>query len=219
MVTQFLKFSDNKVRKKIQGYITDDNITNRDRIEKVTSIILQYQNNGRYLSESFFRQYKDYIDFTYIWDLSYLSVDFIRQHVNSIDNFEWSKILDKNYQMNDQVINELKQNIGWKNISNSNIVLSTSFVQRNKEKIDWFQISKSINATEQFLQNHINEDLDWRWIVSHYILSEEFIEKHKDKIENNSFSYHPQYIPNQILERNKRLCDFYEKINKAMSKI
>lgn len=206
MATQFLKFSDNKVRKKIQGYITDDSITVKDRIEKVTSIILQYQNNGRYLSESFFREYKDYIDWTYVWDLSYISTDFIRENVNLLGDYQWTRILDKNCQVNSSFVEELKEKIGWKNISKSNIILDTSFVERNKEKINWFEISSNINATEEFIEEHIDEDLDWRWIFSNYILSEDFLKKHTDKFLQNCLTKHPSYIPNQIFERNRKIC-------------
>ena len=182
MDTNFLKFSDNKIRKKVEQFILDKDLTEKQRMQRVTSTIMQYLYKGRNVSESFYREFADYIDFYFICNLYHISIDFFRQHKKHLNTYNWYNIIIRNDHIDLNHLIEFKQQIGWKNISRARVKFSQDFVQRWRNEIDWYWISNNQHMTEQFIEQHINEDLDWKYIKQNFELSEEFKQKYKDKL-------------------------------------
>ena len=182
MDTNFLKFSDNKLRKKLECYILNQDLTHEQLVERVTSTIMQFLFKGRNVSEALFRQFIDYIDFYYICNLNYISKDFIRENLKYINQYNWFTIITRNESVNQAYILQFKDKIGWDNISKARVRFGQEFIERWKNSLDWHWISNNQHMTEQFIEQHINEDLDWKYIAQNFNLSQEFKQKHKDRL-------------------------------------
>ena len=182
MDTEFLKFSDNKIRKSVNQFILDDKLTEKQRVQRITSTIMQYLYKGRNVSEAFYREFADYIDFYFIANLYHISHDFIRQHKKHFTNYDWYNIIIRNESVDQKYLKEFKKQIGWSNISRARVKFSQEFIERWRDELDWDWISQNQFLTEQFIDDHAMENLDWGYITKNFTLSPEFIQKHKDKI-------------------------------------
>lgn len=182
MDTNFLKFSDNKIRKKIEGYILNQKLTQKQRMQQVSSTIMQCLYNGRHVSESFYREFADYIDFYFIANLYHISKDFIRQQRKHLTNYDWFNIILRNEAVNQEYLIEFKKQIGWQNISRARVKFSQEFIKRWRDELDWNWISQNQYLNEQFIDAHAKEGLDWNYISKNFNLSQEFKQKHKDKL-------------------------------------
>lgn len=194
MDTNFLKFSDNKIRKKVEAIIIDQKLKEKQKSEKITSLIIETLTLGKKLSESFIREIHQYLEGYYFAQFQNLSLDFIRQFQNKkLYGYNWINVIKCNNNIDIHFYEQFKQKLNWVEVSRVPFRFPLDFLQRNKEKVDWFWLSNNINLTEQFIDKFADQDLDWQYITNNFDLTEQFIDKYCTKLNMCNIIYDKRF--------------------------
>ena len=183
MVTNFLNFVDNKIRKKVETIILDQKTKEEQKSKKITSLIIETLTLGKFLSQSFIREIHQYLEGYYFAQFQNLSLDFIRQFQNKkLYGYNWVNVVKCNNNVNINFYQQFKEKLNWVQVSRVPFRFPLDFLQRNKEKVDWFWLSNNINLTQQFIDKFADQDLDWQYITNNFDLTEQFIDKYCSKL-------------------------------------
>lgn len=193
MECNFLKFSDNKFRKKIEPIILDQKLNDSQKKSKITSGFVQYLLLGKHFSESFVREISGYLDQYYMVQNDHININFLRQFRDRLKNQDLTNYLKQNKNKDIKIYQEFKDKIDWLYVSKIPYRFSFDFLQKYKDKIYWFWLSNWYNLTQEFIDKFANQDLDWQYITNAMDLTEQFIEKYHDKLNMYEIIYNKQF--------------------------
>lgn len=178
MDIEFLKFSDNKFRKKIEPIILDQNLKESQKKSKITSGFIQYLLLGKQFSESFVREISCYLDQYYMLQNDHININFLRQFRGRLKNQDLTNYLKQSKNKNIKIYQEFKDKIDWFYVSKIPFRFTLDFLEKYKDKIYWFWLSNWYNLTQEFIDKFANQDLDWQYITNNFDLTEQFIQKY-----------------------------------------
>lgn len=182
MECKFLKFSDNKLRKKIEPIILDQKLKETQKITRISSLFVQYIYLGKHISQSFIRQISPYLDSYYLVQNDQTDINVIRQYRDRLRSYDFITYLKENKNIDINFFEQFANEINWSEVSQIPFRYNLDFLQKYKDKISWYFLSKWYNITQEFIQRFQNQDLDWQYITDAMDLTEQFIQKYQSKL-------------------------------------